>query len=205
MRETARHLRLSAFDQRRDRTILLCRRPGRRCQFHHSIRRVHAAGNARKSRRSLPASALGRFHDRAFLRLRYHEQNRCASPAQRLCGRFTPMLACGPLRLGRCPRVGDCLARFFSFDHVPDNFRAELKRPGAVHKTRIVSAGYGDNRRRHLPGDHGQDFRCLEYPACLCSSFSLSCLHILFRDVGISASRGRNLQSPLPVPATEAE
>ena len=72
-----------------------------------------------------------------------------------VCGRLASLPVNRPVRFGRRASLGNRVARPFSFHHVPDNFRAELKEPGTVHKTRIVPAGHVHHRRRGLPRDHG--------------------------------------------------
>ena len=147
---------------------------------------THEKAAAHYLQAHLAGFMIGRFAGSAIM-----HKSRCFPPAQPVCRRLAALPASRSVRFGRRASLGNRVDRFFSFHHVPDDFRAELEEPGPVHKAGIVPAGHVHHRRRGLPRDHGQDFRCLEYPTRVCGSASLSCLRILFRNVGISARRSR--------------
>ncbi len=162
-------------------------------------------GTHEKDGGSLPASAPGRLHDRTFCGLRHHAKSRGSALAQPVCWGIAALPSRRPVRFGRGARVGDRVDRFFSFHHVPHDFRLEPEEPGPLHETGIFPAGHGDHRRRGLPLDHGQSFRCLEHPTRVCGSAHLSCFRFLFCHVGISARPLANADTPLAIPATEVE
>ena len=106
---------------------------------------------------------------------------------------------------GTAPVWAIVLIGFFHSIMFPTIFALSLKNLGPYTKlgsSLLVMAIIGG---AVCPVDHGQNFRCLEYPTCVCGSAGLSCLRILFRNVGISARAVANADTPLAIPATEVE
>ena len=151
-----------------------------------SLPGTHEKAAAHYLQAHLAGFMIGRFTGSAIM-----QKDRRAPAAQLVRRRLLAVPADRAFRLGCRASMGDCFARPFSFHHVSDNFRAELEESGPVHQAGIVSAGHVHHWRRGRPLGHGPNFRCLEYPAGICDSAAVSCLYILFRDVGISARRGR--------------
>ena len=162
---------------------------------------THEKAAAHYLQAHLAGFMIGRFAGSAVM-----QESGSAPPAQPVCRWLVALSADRSLRFRDSAGLGHRADRFFPLHHVPHDFRLEPEESWPLHKAGIFSAGHVHHRRRGLPLDHGQDFRCLEYSTRVCGSTGLSRLRVLLRHVGIPAGRSRERRShPWRFPATEVE